>query len=160
MMLGFDVAETAVGTFFLFDNPLFEHELRMRLRLGATHLAKFAVDRSLVVFGTVHAASLAMGGGLGSEVSGSVLWRLLDQSRVHYRLSFRGDDGKLYHVRGQRDFFVHNAIGSLTTMQASLYDERETEIGRVLLRFEPKMELLSILRSFRPHFSLLGGVSR
>jgi len=34
-------------------------------------------------------------------------------------LEFDGDDGKAYRLRGQRDFFYYNAIGSLTTMTAS-----------------------------------------
>lgn len=154
MGLGFEIAESLTGTFHRFDEPLVDYAVRLSLRLGVNGLRRFALQRSLRVDGVIHADGLAENGGSGATVSGRVVWKLIDEQRVPYDLSFTGDDGATYHLRGQRDFFVHNAVRSLTMMAASLYDASEKEIGRATLSFEPKMELPALLKSFRPRLRL------
>ncbi len=131
-----------------------DHAIRATLHLDVDGLRRFARERRLSLEGTIVADTLAENGGAGRPLRGLVTWRLLDENRVPYTIEFEGDDGKPYSLRGQRDFFFHNAIGSLTTMHASLYDESGTEIGRAQLHFEPKMEIPALLRSFRPRLRL------
>jgi hypothetical protein len=150
MALGFELAESMTGTFHRFDEPLRDCVVRVTLRLGVDGLRRFARQRRIAADGVILAEGLAENGGAGREVQGTIAWKLLDENRVPYALTFSGDDGKTYHLRGQRDFFVHNAVLSLTTMKASLYDADEQEFGRALLHFEPRMELRALLRSFRP----------
>ena len=154
MGLGFELAESLTGSYHRFDDPLVDHPVRISLRLGVDGLRRFARDRRVEARGVIHAGVLAENDAAGRPVHGSIAWKLLDENRVPYALTFEGDDGRTYHLRGQRDFFVYNVIGSLTTMHASLYDADEREIGRAVLRFEPKMELPALLRSFRPRFQL------
>lgn len=149
-MFGFELAEAMNGSWHSFDDPLVDRVVRIKLRLFADGLRRFARTRTISAEGVIHAAGLAENGGSGRTVTGEIRWRLLDENRVPYALSFQGDDGKTYCLRGQRDFFLHNAIGSLTTMTASLYDETDREIGRAVVDFEPKMELPALLKSFRP----------
>lgn len=151
MGLGFELSESMTGTFHRFDEPLVDHVVRVTLRLGVDGVRRFARDRRIAADGQITAEGLAENGGAGTPVAGSVTWKLLDENRVPYALTFRGDDGKTYHLRGQRDFFIHDAVGSLTTMTASLYDEADVEIGRAVLSFEPQ-GLPALLRSFRPRF--------
>jgi hypothetical protein len=150
MALGFELAESMTGTFHRFDAPLTDYVVRVTLRLGVDGLRRFARDRYLHADGVIMAEGLAENGGSGRSIRGRISWKLLDERRVPYALTFTGDDERTYHLRGQRDFFVHDAVGSLTTMTASLYDGTEQEIGRAALRFEPKMELPALLKSFRP----------
>lgn len=150
MGLGFELAESMTGSFHRFDEPLRDRVVRATLRLGVDGLRRFARERRLDVEGIIIAEGLAENGGAGRTVRGTITWKLLDENRVPYALTFEGDDAKTYHLRGQRDFFVHNAIGSLTTLEASLYDDADHEIGRARLEFEPRMELPALLRSFRP----------
>lgn len=154
MGLGFELAESLTGTFHRFDKPLADYTMRLSLRLGVDGLRRFARQRDLRVDGVIHAEGLAENGGSGCTVSGRVVWKLIDERRVPYHLSFTGDDGATYHLRGQRDFFVYDALLSLTNMQASLYDASDKEIGRATLSFEPKMELAALLKSFRPRVRL------
>lgn len=156
MGVGFELAESLTGTFHRFDQPLADYPIRLALRLGVDGLRRFALQRALRVDGVIHAEGLAENGGSGRNVSGRIVWKLIDEQRVPYHLTFTGDDAATYHLRGQRDFFVHNALHSLTTMSASLYDAAEKEIGRASLRFEPKMELPALLKSFRPRLRLGG----
>ena len=149
-MFGFELAEAMTGSWHSFEDPLVDRVVRIQLRLFADGLRDFARTRTVSAEGVIHADGLAENGGSGCTVTGEIHWRLLDENRVPYALEFQGDDGRTYRLRGQRDFFVHNAIGSLTTMTASLYDDGNVEIGRAVVDFEPKMELSALLKSFRP----------
>lgn len=154
MGLGFVIAEAMTGTYHRFDDPLVDRSVRIALTLEVDGLRRFARRREIDARGRIVLGGMAENDGAGREVHGTVSWKLVDENRVPYALSFTGDDGDTYHLRGQRDFFVHNAIGSLTTMAASLYDDSGVEIGRAVLHFEPKMELPALLRSFRPRVRL------
>lgn len=150
MGLGFELAESMTGHFHRFDDPMKDGVLRITLRLGVDGLRRFARERRIEADGVIVAEGLAENGGSGRTVRGTITWKLLDENRVPYALTFQGDDEKTYHLRGQRDFFIYNAIGSLTTMAASLYDDQEREIGRAVLSFEPRMEIPALFKSFRP----------
>jgi hypothetical protein len=165
MSLGFELAESMTGSFHRFDDPMRDCVLRLTLRLGVDGLRRFARERRIVADGVIVAEGLAENGGAGRAVRGTITWKLLDEKRVPYALTFQGDDDLTYHLRGQRDFFVHNATLSLTTMAASLYDDGEHEIGRAVLHFEPRMELPALFKSFRPRMrvnalSPFGALSR
>ena len=155
MGLGFELAESMTGNYHLFVAPLEARAIRVRLRLGVDGLRRFLKHRRITVDGLVHCEGLAENDGAGRPVSGSIAWRLIDEKRVPYDLAFEGDDGHTYRLRGQRDFFMHNVMGSLTTMEASLYDDRsELEIGRAVVHFEPAQELPALLKTFRPRVRL------
>lgn len=145
-MFGFQLAESMTGSWHSFEEPLVDKVVHISLTLTVDGLRRFALKRSIQAEGTISADGLAT----GRTVTGAIRWRLITENRVPYELEFRGDDEKLYRFRGQRDFFIHNAIGSLTTMSASLYDVADREIGRAVLHFEPKLELPALVRSFRP----------
>lgn len=155
MGLGFELSESMTGTFHRFDEPLKDYVVRITLHLGVDGLRRFARERKIDAEGVIVAEGLAENGGAGRTVSGTISWKLLDENRVPYALSFEGDDGKTYYLRGQRDFFLYNAIGSLTHMSASLYDQQEQEIGRAVLAFEPRIEIPALVRSFRPRLRIL-----
>jgi hypothetical protein len=156
MGLGFELAESMTGSYHRFDDPLTSKVIRITLRLDVDGLRRFARERRLDAEGVIFAEDLAENGGAGRSVHGTIVWKLIDEKRVPYVLGFEGDDGHTYHLRGQRDFFVYDAIGSLTTIAASLYDDGGREIGRAVLSFEPRMELTSLLKSFRPRVRLRG----
>ncbi len=154
MGLGFELAESMAGRFHRFDEPMKDYVIRVTLTLGVDGLRQFARQRRIDAEGLIVAEGLAENGGAGRAVHGSIVWKLLDQNRVPYELTFEGDDAKRYYLRGQRDFFVYDAIDSLTTLSASLYDDAQHEIGRAELQFEPKLELPALLKSFRPKLRL------
>lgn len=150
MGLGFEMKESFSGSYYRLDEPLLDHAMRISLHLGVDGLRRFLRERKVVAEGTVFAEKLAERVPGGVPLSGSLTMKLFDEKRIPYDLAFEGDDGKTYRLRGQRDFFVHDAVDSLTMLPASLYDDANVEIGRALLRFDPKTELPTLVRSFRP----------
>lgn len=153
-MLGFELRESFSGSYYLLDEPLRDHALRIDLELGAFGLRRFVRDRKVEATGRVFAERLAERTEGGVPLFGSLTMKLFDEKRIPYDLSFEGDDRRTYRLRGQRDFFMHDAVDSLTILPASLYDDTGVEIGRAVLRFDPKTELPALLKSFRPRVRL------
>jgi len=150
MGLGFQLAESFSGSYYRLDEPLRDHAIRISLRLGVNGLRRFLRERKVEARGVVFAEGLAAREREGVELAGSLTMKLFDEKRIPYDLSFEGDDGRTYRLRGQRDFFVHDAVDSLTILPASLYDDAGVETGRAVLRFDPKNDLGPLVRSFRP----------
>ncbi len=149
-MFGFEVKESFSGSYYRLGEPLRDHAVRVSLRLGVDGLRRFLRERKVIAEGTIFAQQLAEREPEGVPLAGSLTMKLFDEKRIPYDLSFEGDDGRTYRLRGQRDFFMHDAIDSLTMLPASLYDDANVEIARALLRFDPKTELPAFVKSFRP----------
>jgi hypothetical protein len=150
MGLGFQLAEALSGSYYRLDEPLYDHALRVTLRLDVNGMRQFLRDRRVTAGGTIFAEGLAARAPEGVALYGTLTMRLFDQRRIPYDLAFEGDDQRTYRLRGQRDFFVHDAVDSLTILPASLYDDAGLEVGRALLRFDPKTALGPLVKSFRP----------
>ena len=153
MGLGFQLAESWSGSFYLLDDPLHDYAVRLSLRLGVNGLRRFVRERRVEAKGVVFLEKLAERRPEGIAAQGTLAMRLFDEKRIPYDLSFEGDDGATYRLRGQRDFFMHDAVDSLTILPASLYLEGR-EIGRAVLRFDPKNDLGPLVKSFRPRFRI------
>lgn len=153
-MLGFELQESFSGSYYRLEEPLRDHALRVELNLGVSGMRRFLRDRKIEATGRVFAEDLATGSDAGVPLFGALTMRLFDEKRIPYDLSFEGDDHRTYRLRGQRDFFMHDAVDSLTLLPASLYDEAGVEMGRAVLRFDPKSDLPALVKSFRPRVRL------
>lgn len=151
-MLGFELSESLSGSYYLLDAPLVDRAIRFSVRLGVDGLRAFLREKRVGARGVLFAEGLAEGGGEGVAAEGAVTVRLFEERRIPYDLSFDADDGRRLRLRGQRDFFVHDMVDSLTMLPASLYDDTGREIGRATLRFDARRELPLTLRSLRPVF--------
>ena len=157
MAFGFELSESLSGSWYRLDDPTTDRAIRYTLKLGVAGLRRFMKERKLEAKGTIFIEGLAEGEvDEGRPLFGTIVWRLIDEKRVPYDLELQGDDGKHYRLRGQRDFFIHDAVDSLTIFPASLYDESGEEIGRATLRFDPRTELPATLKSIRPRLFVKG----
>jgi hypothetical protein len=153
-MLGFELQESFSGSYYRLDEPLRDHALRVELSLGVSGMRRFLRERKIEATGRIFAETLAERSDKGAPLFGTLTMRLFDQKRIPYDLSFEGDDHRRYRLRGQRDFFMHDAVDSLTLLPASLYDDAGLEIGRAALRFDTKNDLPALVKSFRPRVRL------
>jgi hypothetical protein len=149
MAFGFQLAESFSGSYYRLDEPFRDHGMRISLRLGVNGLRRFLRERTVEAKGRIFAEHLAARAPEGVPLEGTLTMKLFDEKRIPYDLSFEGDDGQRYRLRGQRDFFVHDAVDSLTILPASLY-VLGLETGRAMLRFDPKTDLGALVKSFRP----------
>jgi hypothetical protein len=154
MGFGFELRESFSGSYYRLEEPLRDHAMRISLRLGVDGMRRFLRERKVDASGTIFAEQLAERAAEGVSLYGTLTMKLFDEKRIPYDLAFEGDDGRTWRLRGQRDFFMHDAVDSLTILPASLYDDAGREAGRALLRFDPKTELPALVRSFRPRVRL------
>ncbi len=158
MGLGFELRESFSGSFYRLDDPMRDRAVQMSLRWGVDGLRRFVRERRVAVQGRIFVEGIAeRDGETGVPLAGVVVMRLFDEKRLPYDLGFDADDGTTWRLRGQRDFFVHDAVDSLTMLPASLYDGAGQEAARAMLRFDPKTELPALVKSFRPRMRILGG---
>jgi hypothetical protein len=154
---GFEVTESLSGSWYRLDDPTTDRAIRYTLKLGVAGIRRFMKERRLEAKGTIFIEGLAEGEvDEGRPLFGTIVWRLIDEKRVPYDLELQGDDGKHYRLRGQRDFFLHDAVDSLTVLPASIYDESGAELGRATLRFDARTELPKSLKSIRPRLFVKG----
>jgi hypothetical protein len=160
MGLGFELAESFSGSYYRLDEPFRDHGMRISLRLGVNGMRRFLRERKVEAKGRIFAEGLAEREKDGVPLEGTLMMKLFDEKRIPYDLSFEGDDGRTYRLGGQRDFFVRDAMDSLTILPASLYlvsaergrtkGDAGIEMGRAILRFDPRKDLGPLVKSFRP----------
>ncbi|MGA7119038.1 MAG: hypothetical protein WBY94_03025 [Polyangiaceae bacterium] len=145
MGLGFAFRQTLRGSYWRLDAPADEGAVGLALEAVATDFGEFAQSRILRVTGTLDAERLAS----SQLLEGTIAFRLFDERRVAYHLSFRGDDGHRYDLSGQEEWQKLSPIASLTLLPVSIYDDRGEEIARATLRFDLRSDWARWLGSFR-----------
>lgn len=153
MGLGFQLEESWSGSYYLLEDPLHDYAARLSLRLGVNGLRRFVRERRVEARGVVFLEKLVERRPEGIPAAGTLSMKLFDEKRIPYDLSFEADDATTLRLRGQRDFFMHDAMDSLTVLPASLYRDGR-EIGRAVFRFDPKNDLGPLVKSFRPRFRI------
>jgi len=148
--LGFELSESFSGSWYRLEQPLGDLAIRLSLAWDVNGLREFLRDRRIEVGGRAFVEGLAERDPAGVPLAGAASMRLFDQKRIPYDFAFEADDGTTWRFRGQRDFFVHDLVDSLTILPASLYDPAGVESGRAVLRFDLRTELSPMMRSFRP----------
>ena len=111
----------------------------------AGDLGRFVRDRVLTLTGRVTAEGLAS----DQRAEGSILFRLLDERRLPYRLRFQGDDGRRYELSGQKEWLGVAPVASMTTLAVTLYDDLGAETGRGKLHFDARRDWGRWLKSLR-----------
>ena len=147
MLPGLSYRETLSGNYWRLDAPTDERTIALTIEAYARSVIELAQNKTWQVSGLIDADDLAT----RRPLEGTISYRLAER-RVPYRLSFAGDDGRRYDLRGQREWNGLYPIGSLTVLPASLHDRNGDEIGRATLRFDVRADLAAWLGSFRLRF--------
>jgi hypothetical protein len=145
---GFGFAERMSGSWWRLDAPADELAIAFRVRARVGDLREFARRKTWRLEGSIDVEGLAS----GKPCEGTLAFRLLDEKRLPYRVRFTGDDGRRYELSGQKEWNGLAPLESMTLLPASLYDERDEEIGRATLRFDLRTDLAGWLRSWRLTF--------
>jgi hypothetical protein len=144
-MLRFSFRQTLTGTYWLLSAPADERAMGFTIDARTHDVRVFARDKTMRVSGTIEAEGLAS----GRPLEGCLAVKLIDERRVGFRVAFEGDDGRRYELSGQEEWTPLSPVGSLTRLEATLYDDADEEIGRVVLRFDVWSEWKRWLKSFR-----------
>lgn len=141
-MLGFLFRETMRGNYYLLDRPLDERALEFTLKVEAKKLRAFVRERICAITGTVTVEGIAT----NAKLEGTLAFR---ERCLPYDFKFRGDDGKTYRLRGQKDFNWFTPAESMSTLPITLLDADDHEIGRATVRFDLRGDTGKLVKSFR-----------
>jgi hypothetical protein len=145
MALGFQFRETMTGTYHLLATPLDERAITFTIAAKVDGLRRFLKDKVATIEGEVDVEGFAD----KRPLHGTLGLKLLDERRLPYEFTFRGNDEREYRFRGQKDFAIIAVTDSMTVLPASLYDAEGNEIGRATLRFDMQHDMRTFLRSWK-----------
>ncbi len=137
--------ENMSGAYHLLARPLEDRAAELSLDVSVDQLRAFVRAPALRVEGTLSLDGVAT----QRPCTGTIGLRVLREQRIPYDLRFRGDDGRDYHLYGQRDLSVPRLADALTTLPMSLCDETGCEVARAVLHFDARTELGQLLKSIR-----------
>jgi hypothetical protein len=137
--------ENMSGGYHLLAHPLEDCTAELSLDVSIDRLRDFVRTPALHVEGVVSLAGVAT----ARPCSGKIALRVVNEQRIPYDLHFTADDGRAYQLYGQRDLTVPKLADALTTLPMSLCDDTGREVGRAVLRFDMRTELVQLLRSIR-----------
>ena len=142
--MGFEFAETMAGTLEM-DATGARHPLKFDVAAHAESTRKHLRDGKAALFGTIYAPPIAE----GAPVEGVITIRPVGQRIIRYELSFVGDDGAAYALRGQKDIRWTSPLRSFTMMSAEILDNENRRVATCQIAFDYKNDLWSFLRSWR-----------
>jgi hypothetical protein len=145
-MFGFSFSETMSGTWSA-PGSAEARPIRFSVTARARSWLRHLRDKKADLDGTLSMDGVAR----EVPVHGELLIDPLFGRVIRYQLAFTGDDGKPYHLRGQKDVTVADPVGSMTTLPASIYGAGDQLVGTAQLAFDTK-DLPRFLGSFRPSF--------
>jgi hypothetical protein len=144
-MSGFEFRETMAGSYHLLSAPDDERPMSFTIRAKARSILSFLRRPEVEIDGEVDAEGFAdhrrLSGTLGIDV--------VRTGTLPYSFRFTSNDGKPYVFSGKKTLSARELAHSITMLPGSLYDEAGAEIGRALLRFDMRSDLLKFLTSFR-----------
>jgi hypothetical protein len=84
----------------------------------------------------------------------------LTARRIRYQLDFTTRDGRRMHLDGWKSVSLARPFHSMTTLPATITDEKGDIAGETLLRFDLRRSLAPMLASFRVRAGWVGGWRR
>ncbi len=145
LALGFSFAETMQGSYHLLSSQTDERAISFTIGARVAGLRQFLKDKLARIEGEVNVEGFAE----HRPLTGTLGLKLLDERRLTYDFSFRGDDRKEYRFHGQKDVTMIAIHDTMTTLPASIYDASGREIARAVLRFDVRGDISTFLRSWR-----------
>lgn len=145
MKVGVVFRETFHGSYHEMATPLSERAADLNVVVHMDSWRKLLKEGLARVEGTITLEGIAD----RAAIDGDVRFRLRSEKRVPYDLSFVGDDGKRYRLRGQREPHPASPLEVVTNLRFSVYDEAHGEIGRGLVRCDLRTDLRRALASVR-----------
>ena len=142
-MVGFQFKETMQGTWRK-NGTSDDKPIVFTVTAKADSLWNHLFDKRTKLDGTLRAEGLAS----DAIVRGELTLDPLGKRIIRYDLEFTADDKRSYRLRGQKDVRFLDLQHSMTTLPATIYDERESPVGSAMLTFD-KRDLPSFLASWR-----------
>ena len=146
-MIGLEFRERMAGTWHRLDAPTDERPFAFTVRVTVGRLVQLLGGAVATLDGHVDADGLARGAPLAGTLD---LGALVRTRELPYRFRFTGDDGTSYRFDGHKTVDLMDLPRTMTILPGSIYADAGHEIGRAVLQFDLRGDLVTFLRSWRP----------
>ncbi len=145
-MAGFEFRETMAGSYHLTQAPDRERPMAFTVRARTRGLVSFLRTPVADIEGEVDAEGFAD----HRPLRGTLLLSALRRRTLEYAFEFTSNDGRACAFEGKKTLADSSLVDAMTVLPGVLVERGGAEIGRALLRFDLRGQLLRFLRSFRP----------
>jgi hypothetical protein len=144
-MIGLTFRETMSGGYHLSTAPGDDRPMHFTLRAQAPSLRSLLGTALFEIQGSVYAERFAE----HRPLRGSLHIDPLRGKVLVYMFDFEADDGARYSFQGRKTLGAGDLIQAMTVLPGGIFSAAGKEVGRALLRFDLRSDLLKFLRSFR-----------
>lgn len=142
---GFQFEETMSGTYTPVGEPGVSRPISFSIQVRADSLVTYLRDHLATIVGTLHAPGLAD----SAPVEGTMTLAPVTQRLIRYELSFTGDDGKPYSLRGQKNVLISDLTRTLTELPIDIDGSGGELFATGTLRFDIRADWLPFFLSWR-----------
>lgn len=144
-MIGLTFRETMSGGYHLTPAPGIDRPMAFTIRASVPSLRSLLGGALFAIEGSVFAEGLAS----HRPLRGTLNIDPLRGKVLVYLFEFDGDDGAHYVFQGRKTLSEGDLLHAMTVLPGGIYDAEGREVGRALLRFDLRGDLLRFLGSFR-----------
>ena len=145
-MKGFEFRETMAGSFHLLSAPEDERAISFTIRARAKHLWPFLRRPITRIEGAIDAEGFAD----HRRLEGTLGLDMFRTGTLPYAFHFTANDDKPYLFEGKKTIDWRRFAESMSILPGAIYDEHGKEVGRAVLRFDMRNDLVRFLKSFKP----------
>ncbi len=127
------------------ESPGVEHTVSFELEVRVPLTRALTRDVNAVLAGEVRVEGVARAAVIEEGSLG--IAAMAREKRLPYRFSFRGDDGRKYRFDGAKEIVARSLMRSFLVLPGYLFDDTGGELGRVVVRSDPRADLWPFLRS-------------
>ncbi len=144
-MIGLRFRETMSGAYHLSTEPHVDRPMHFTVVARLPSLRSFLTNAVFTIDGEVSAQGFAD----HKVLHGTLCLDLFRGRILVYQFAFEGNDGQPYTFTGRKTLAEGNPVQAMTVLPGSIHDAAGTPVGRALLRFDLRSDLLKFLGSYR-----------
>ena len=144
-MIGLRFRETMSGGYHLSSSPGADRPMYFTIQAHVPSLRSLLGNALFEIEGAVFAEGLAD----HRPLRGTLHIDPLRGKVLVYRFEFPGNDDKPYVFQGRKTLGEGDLLHAMTVLPGGIHDAAGNEVGRALLRFDLRSDILKFLRSFR-----------
>lgn len=143
-MIGLTFRETMSGGYHLTPAPGMERPMSFTVKVSVPSLRSLLRAPVFTIEGSVFAEGLAE----HKPLRGTLTIDPFRAKVLVYIFDFNGDDGTHYVFQGKKTLSEGDVLHAMTVLPGGIFDGAGSEVGRALLRFDLRSDLLKFLKSF------------
>jgi hypothetical protein len=144
-MTGVTFRETMSGGYHLSSAPGADRPLQFTVRASLPSVLSLLGTPLFDIHGVVDAVGFAD----HKVLDGTLCIDLFRGRLLVYSFTFDGNDGKRYSFQGKKTLSEGHMLDAMTVLPGGIHDATGALVGRALLRFDLRSDLMKFLRSFR-----------